>query len=53
LAAGWSVDRDSGTARLFAGTTRADLAAVATVLDRVLAALRTAHSDSAATDQTQ
>jgi DNA-binding MarR family transcriptional regulator len=41
LAAGWSVDRDDGTARLFAGTSSADLATFATVLERVLAALRT------------
>lgn len=41
LAAGWSVDRDDGIARLFAGTSSADLATFATVLDRVLAALRT------------
>jgi DNA-binding MarR family transcriptional regulator len=41
LAAGWGVDRDDGTARLFAGTSSADLATFATVLDRVLAALRT------------
>jgi DNA-binding MarR family transcriptional regulator len=43
LAAGWGVDRDDGTARLFAGTSSADLATFATVLDRVLAALRTTH----------
>jgi DNA-binding MarR family transcriptional regulator len=41
LAAAWRVDRDDGTARLFAGTSSADLATFATVLDRVLAALRT------------
>ena len=41
LAAGWSVDRDSGTAHVFAGTAKADLAVFATVLDRVLAVLRT------------
>lgn len=44
LAAGWSTDRDSGTARLFADTSSADLATFAKVLDRVLAALRTDHS---------
>jgi DNA-binding MarR family transcriptional regulator len=41
LAAGWSIDRDDGTPRLFAGTSRAELTTFATVLDRVLAALRT------------
>jgi len=44
LAAGWGVDRDDGTARLFAGTSSADLATFAAVLDRVLAALRTTMS---------
>lgn len=44
LAAGWRVDRDSGTARLFAGTSESDLATFATVLDHVLAALRTTHA---------
>lgn len=44
IATGWSVDRHSGTARMFAGTSAADLATFATVLDRVLAALRTADS---------
>lgn len=43
LAGGWSVDRDSGTAQMFAGTSKADLATFATVLERVLAALRTSH----------
>ena len=42
LATGWSADRDEGTARLFAGTSSADLTTFATVLDRVLAVLRTA-----------
>ncbi|MEQ4724276.1 MarR family transcriptional regulator [Nonomuraea sp. B19D2] len=41
LAAGWGMDRDDGTTRLFAGTSRAELATFATVLDRVLTALRT------------
>jgi DNA-binding MarR family transcriptional regulator len=41
LAAGWGADRDDGTVRLFAGTSSADLATFAAVLDRVLAALRT------------
>ncbi|MGH3679193.1 MAG: MarR family winged helix-turn-helix transcriptional regulator [Natronosporangium sp.] len=39
LSAGWGTDRDEGTARLFAGTSSADLATFAKVLDRVLAAL--------------
>lgn len=41
LATGWGVDRDDGTARLFAGTSSADLATFATILDRVLATLQT------------
>jgi DNA-binding MarR family transcriptional regulator len=41
LTAGWSADRDDGIARLFADTSSADLATFATVLDRVLAGLRT------------
>lgn len=40
LAAGWGADRDDGTAQLFAGTSSAELVTFATVLDRVLAALR-------------
>lgn len=40
LAAGWGADRDHGTARLFAGTSEAELATFARVLDRVLARLR-------------
>lgn len=39
LATGWGTDRDDGTARLLAGTSSAELATVAAVLDRVLAAL--------------
>jgi DNA-binding MarR family transcriptional regulator len=42
LAAGWRVDHDDGFARLFAGTSRADLATFATILDRLLSALQTA-----------
>jgi DNA-binding MarR family transcriptional regulator len=41
LVAGWRTDRDSGVARLFAGTPDADIATFATVLDRVLTALKT------------
>jgi DNA-binding MarR family transcriptional regulator len=40
LAAGWGADRDVGTARVFAGTSEAELATFAKVLDRVLAGLR-------------
>jgi DNA-binding MarR family transcriptional regulator len=40
LAAGWGADRDVGTAKVFAGTSEADLATFARVLDRVLAGLR-------------
>lgn len=40
LATGWRTDRDDGTVQLFAGTSSAELATFATVLDRVLAALR-------------
>lgn len=40
LAARWGADRDVGTTRLLAGTSRADLATFATVLDRVLTGLR-------------
>ncbi|HEX6468184.1 MAG TPA: MarR family transcriptional regulator [Streptosporangiaceae bacterium] len=40
LAAAWDADRDDGTTRLFAGTSSADRATFAAVLDRVLAALR-------------
>lgn len=40
LAAGWGTDRDAGTARLLAGTSKSELAVFATVLDRVLAGLR-------------
>jgi DNA-binding MarR family transcriptional regulator len=47
LAAGWGVDRDDGTARLFAGTSRAELATFATVLDRVLTVLRTGMPEGA------
>jgi DNA-binding MarR family transcriptional regulator len=46
LAGGWGRDRDEGTGRLFAGTSNAELAVFATVLDRVLAALRTATPGS-------
>jgi DNA-binding MarR family transcriptional regulator len=41
VAGGWGADRDIGTARVFAGTSAAELTTFATVLDRVLAALRT------------
>jgi DNA-binding MarR family transcriptional regulator len=41
LAAGWGADRADGTAHLFAGTSRAELATFSAVLDRVLGALRT------------
>lgn len=41
LATGWHADRDDGIAQLFADTSSAELATFATVLDRVLAALRT------------
>lgn len=44
LAAEWSADRHNDTARLFAGTSRAEIAAFAKVLDRVLAALNAVHS---------
>ncbi|MFI7642344.1 MarR family winged helix-turn-helix transcriptional regulator [Nonomuraea sp. NPDC049400] len=47
LAAGWGMDRDDGTARLFAGTSRAELATFATVLDRVLTVLRTTMPEGA------
>lgn len=40
LADGWSGDRDHGLARLFEGTSDADRAVFATVLDRVLAAVK-------------
>jgi len=41
LAAGWRADHDDGMARLFAGTSSAELATFTTVLDRVLDALPT------------
>jgi DNA-binding MarR family transcriptional regulator len=41
LAARWRVERDDGTARLFAGISNADLDTFAAVLDRVLARLQT------------
>jgi DNA-binding MarR family transcriptional regulator len=41
LVAGWSTDRDSGVVRLFAGTSDADIATFATVLNRVLTGLKT------------
>ena len=50
LSAGWGVDRDDGTARLFAGTSSTDLATFATVLDRVLAALRTTSPNTGTPD---
>lgn len=40
LVAGWSADRDTATANLWAGTSREERAVFAAVLDRVLAALR-------------
>jgi DNA-binding MarR family transcriptional regulator len=40
LLAGWSADRDDGIDHLFAGSSRAELATFATVLERVLAGLR-------------
>lgn len=41
----WGVDRDEGTARLFAGVSRADRATFANVLERVLVALRTTDTE--------
>lgn len=41
LVARWGADRDIGTTHLWAGTSRDERATFASVLDRVLAALRT------------
>jgi DNA-binding MarR family transcriptional regulator len=46
LAAGWSADREHGTAGLFAGSSSAEIATFAKVLDRVLSALRPAPDAS-------
>jgi DNA-binding MarR family transcriptional regulator len=46
LAAAWSADRVHGTGGLFAGTSRAEMATFAKVLDRVVAALRATTPES-------
>ena len=45
LVAEWRTDRDQGAAQLLGGTSAVDLATFVTVLDRVLASIRSGLSD--------